>query len=339
MIGLEGIFLDCQNDDVEKVKQYIENGGNPNVKDKERRVRIRNSFGDCEDYYPTPLSVAVKSNSLRVVEYLLKNFENLNTDVTKWCRDFRMNQSTSLLHIAMEKRQIPLMKILLEDGRCNGDVGENSMTALFTAVDKADIEMLKLLLAYKNIDVNDRTSWMSEMAEYPHEGGDTALMMAAQLGHLEVVKLLLDDPRVDTIAKSPDNQPFETEMSAVESLCWGCEREGELTENELQILDLLLDHEKKRVFQEREAVKSIPIGGIDEDVVGENIVPFLNDDRSQQVVTPYFIDLLAEETYFDVTSVLDKFEAFVDEVVGSPSQFDFPKWREIAKRRLESGFE
>ncbi|KAK8841958.1 hypothetical protein M9Y10_026914 [Tritrichomonas musculus] len=107
------------------------------------------------------------------------------------------------LHIAIEKENIEIVKILLTrkdidinfywKSKIESYLIDDKKTALHLAVEKSNVEIVKLLLLYQNIDVNCLT--------LAFKGPDliekTALQIAVENENAEIVKLLLSKPNID----------------------------------------------------------------------------------------------------------------------------------------------
>ncbi len=127
----------------------------------------------------TALSYAVKNNHVQIVNALLLAGANPNV------YSLYAGETTNPLFIASANGYIEIIKLLLAQkctDFCYKD--KRSMTALMIAVLKKQIEVVKLLLA--NADIK-KTFWVKAKIN-----GQTALMLAASDGCVEIVRELLE---------------------------------------------------------------------------------------------------------------------------------------------------
>lgn len=81
-----------------------------------------------------------------------------------------------------------MMESYLDNG-----MSSNQMSALHIAIEKENIDILKLLLSCKNIDVNAVT----DIFIYPNELQKSALHIAVEKENLEIVEILLNCKNAD----------------------------------------------------------------------------------------------------------------------------------------------
>jgi ankyrin repeat protein len=91
-----------------------------------------------------------------------------------------------LLYFFIEKNNVEVVKLLLQDARVNHSARDNY--AIKLASDNGHVEIVKLLLQYGRAD--------------PSAQNNLAIKLASQNGHVLVVKLLLQDSRVDPSAQN-----------------------------------------------------------------------------------------------------------------------------------------
>ena len=151
----------------------------------------------------TALMVASKKGHADVVELLLACKDVEINKVTTDCQfvplieegddvrqlllarqdfDNREVDGTTALYFASQKGHVEVVQLLL--ARQDVEVNENThdgATALYIASQKGHIEVVRLLLARQDVDVNSTHKYC----------GFTALIIAAQYGHADVLQLLL----------------------------------------------------------------------------------------------------------------------------------------------------
>ena len=98
----------------------------------------------------------------------------------------------ALISASLEGR-IDIVKLLLDKKGIDVNYKNNGWTALMLASHKGNIDTVKLLLDRKDIDVNSKNKY-----------GGTALISASLEGNIDTVKLLLDRKDIDVNSKSND---------------------------------------------------------------------------------------------------------------------------------------
>lgn len=100
---------------------------------------------------------------------------------------FREEHATEpLLHMAVLADQTPIVKLLLESGKVDGDAyNEGGYNALNFAVVNDRADMIRVMLASGKVDVNK-----------PEAYGSTALTVAARYGYMDVMRVLLEQPGI-----------------------------------------------------------------------------------------------------------------------------------------------
>ncbi|KAI9355294.1 ankyrin repeat-containing domain protein, partial [Zopfochytrium polystomum] len=131
----------------------------------------------------TPLAIAAQMGSVEVGRLLLSNSPNpADPNAIDWFHQ-------TPLHIACETRQHEFAKMLLDPDEAwsatvNVEAVDNQeRTPLITAVLQQDVEMVRILLGTGRCDINYRR---------PPNYGDTAISIAAGLGMIDVLKMLLE---------------------------------------------------------------------------------------------------------------------------------------------------
>jgi len=136
------------------------------------------------------LYTACKNGNVEEVQQLLTN--NLQINVN-WQDNFG---ETTPFWIACLKRHIEVIKLLLKDKRVDVNQSNNDgQTPFYIACQNGQIEIVKLLLEDERVDINQGNS----------EFGNTPFWIACWQGQLETVKLLLNDKRID-INKADKNE-------------------------------------------------------------------------------------------------------------------------------------
>ena len=93
---------------------------------------------------------------------------------------------TPLMYACRQGQSTTVAK-LLEYGADVNQYSQRDSVALFEAIDNGSVEVLKLLLSHRELDVN---------AIHPRRYNRTALMLAAASGKIEIVNALLDQPGI-----------------------------------------------------------------------------------------------------------------------------------------------
>jgi ankyrin repeat protein len=159
------LTLAIQRNHVDVVKQLV------------RRPELNINESDY-NWSMTPLEMAADYGRASIVELLL---QRLDIDV----------DGANPLTAACERGHLETVKILLASPKVNRNLRYGSgFTPLITAACEGSVEVVRALLACDDIDVNARTT------EWPGWDGWSALSKAATYGHDDVVRLLLEDPRV-----------------------------------------------------------------------------------------------------------------------------------------------
>jgi ankyrin repeat protein len=121
----------------------------------------------------------------------------------------------------IETNNIEAIKYLLDNNLIDVNIQHvpTGWTPLIGTSYKNDVKMMKLLLSYKDINVNHQNKWK-----------DNALILAVFWNHIEIVKLLLNHPDINIFLKNNWNKT---------ALDWAKER------NNKEIKTLLINHDRK----------------------------------------------------------------------------------------------
>jgi len=111
---------------------------------------------------------AAERGDARVIQQLLQN---------PFCRP--QDQDSSALRMALQKDHTDVAILLIEDGRCNLDFRQGWM--LQQAIHNGNVRIVRDIVKRSDPSVDD----------------NRALQVASQLGHFEIVDILLQDGRVD----------------------------------------------------------------------------------------------------------------------------------------------
>lgn len=167
---------------------------------------------------------AVASRSVTAVKYLLSIPPCFGLDV-----NLAGHGGWTALLLACEQCQTEIVKVLLEDDRCQVNLGlpTDGTTPFFIACQMGDVETARLFLRDDRCQINrpimNGTTPFHIAAEFdkpgvvellladrrvdinfPRTNGATAFFMIAQKGLAHLVKLLMADPRID-VNKGKDN--------------------------------------------------------------------------------------------------------------------------------------
>ena len=146
-----------------------------NLKYDRKNVAIFKLIFENKVFYPLPQNVFVlscRNGLIELVECLLKNMANVDIS-----RSFNY---TSVIYETLSNGHTNIAKLLIKNKIfAKKSTGELTINGLETACEKGFIETVKLLL------------------EAGVKPSNLCIYMAAQNGHYEIVKILLDYPEVD----------------------------------------------------------------------------------------------------------------------------------------------
>lgn len=162
--------------DVDRVQQLLEQGADANV---------------CEESGGwTPLHNAVQSGRVDIVNLLLQHGADP--------RRKKKNGATPFI-IAGIRGDVSLLQIFLSRGANIDECDMHGFTAFMEAAEYGKVEALKFLFA-EGANVNLRRETTEDKMRLK-QGGATALMSAAENGHPEVVRILLDEMKAEADAR------------------------------------------------------------------------------------------------------------------------------------------
>lgn len=171
------LLIEAVNEgDVDRVQQLLEQGADANV---------------CEESGGwTPLHNAVQSGRVDIVNLLLRYGADPHRR--------KKNGATPFI-IAGICGDVSLLQIFLSRGANIDERDMHGFTAFMEAAEYGNVEALKFLFA-KGADVNLRRETTEDKTRLK-QGGATALMSAAEKGHPEVVRILLDEMKAEADAR------------------------------------------------------------------------------------------------------------------------------------------
>ncbi|NET90604.1 MAG: ankyrin repeat domain-containing protein [Kamptonema sp. SIO1D9] len=172
---VEDFILNIKMGHLDKVIAALDNGVDVNAMSSDKTLALISAayFGQVE-----------------VVQLLLERGANVNiqaedtslTPLISAVERTVMAKIPGFTSYQVNKRQIEVIQILLATGADINSQKKNGWTALITAADLGNINVVKLLIqSGQNVDFNAKT-----------EHGDTALSRAKKAGNDEIVQLLLD---------------------------------------------------------------------------------------------------------------------------------------------------
>lgn len=201
--GVEGIHIDARNIDGDTPLLLASQMGHREIVQLLIQHKANVNIADFDDY--TPLSVATQENHIAITELLLQNGSLVNA--------VRKENGVSSLYLAAQEGYLELVKLLVQHGADinvsskfgttplliaieNGHIpitqflmqqkaslaASHNGTPLFFAALRGHVEIVRILLALPEVDINKGNSL-----------GCTPLRVAAQNGHLAVVKLLVEN--------------------------------------------------------------------------------------------------------------------------------------------------
>ncbi len=146
-----------ENNALEIVEKYLKNGANPNEK---------NEMGEA-------FLVDAEKNGNTALALLLLNHK---ADPNQWTKE---TYPKTPLMMALQNKQIELVEALLDRKVDPSIVGSNGQNALYSAVMGGSLPLVKKILSYQNININQKS----------HD--ETPLYIAINQGNMEMVKTLL----------------------------------------------------------------------------------------------------------------------------------------------------
>ena len=148
-----------------------------------------NSLWDEHKDEWTPIHTASKHGQAKIVQLLMNHGARDKAGI-------HINQGVSALHLAVENGHGDVVKVLLQgQNSCINKRRAGGATPLFLAVEKGDVAIVQLLLATKNRSTTglnpDEVQACIVDTEIANHRGRTPLHKAAELGRLEIAKLLV----------------------------------------------------------------------------------------------------------------------------------------------------
>ncbi|BAY80643.1 ankyrin repeat-containing protein [Calothrix parasitica NIES-267] len=184
-MGNNNIFEAIIDNNLPKVKEFIQNGFNVNQKHSEiqltpliqainlRRLEIIKILLEagadpnlCQDVYATPLELATSLGNIEVIKILLRAGANPNF----------FGIDSSALERAIRIERIDIIKILLDAG---ADLSHKNRSLIYAA-NNGKFEIVKFLVETGSVYINFKNRY-----------GETALDKARYWGYQEIVDYLL----------------------------------------------------------------------------------------------------------------------------------------------------
>jgi len=187
--------LAAKNGHLEIVRLLIKNGADVNIVNKEKE---------------TALHLAAKNGHLEIVGLLIEKLL-----IEKGKVDTLNNNYITALHLAAKNGHLEIVKLLIENGADVNVIGLYVNTAIYSALERGHLEIVKLLID-NGANVNALNTKVGN--PHPHEtvlnlavrqknpeivslllnsadviNKNTSLHLAAENGHLEIIRLLIDN--------------------------------------------------------------------------------------------------------------------------------------------------
>jgi len=149
------LFLTAVHEDIDSLRHYLEQGGNPNAKVNQDLL----------------LHQAVRNQNNKMVKLLISKGADINA---------KNAYRDTPLYLAVEKNNQKMVKLLISKGAdINAKNRYDGTTPLHLAVEKNNKEMVELLIA-KGADINAKNKY-----------GDTPLHLAVMNGRREIIGILI----------------------------------------------------------------------------------------------------------------------------------------------------
>ena len=172
-------------------------------------------------------------------------------------KDFDFNlkydNQTLLIH-AIEKGNIEIIKLLINNPKVDINQKLNygwfEKNALIYAIEKGNLDIVKLLLNNPKIDINQKLIIIQIQNSQNNQRNDekNALIHAIEKGNLDIIKLLLNNPKIDI------NQKLSGWNGEKNALAYAIEKGNH------KIIQLLVKHNKIIIsFEENEKLKNLRI--------------------------------------------------------------------------------
>ena len=179
--SLDDFFKFIEKGNVDKVKEFLDNGYDPNI-ENDSDVLLNTPY-----YGETPLHIASEEGHKEIVEVLLKHSADPNIK-NRW-------DNTPLL-MASFKGHKDIVELLLKHGADPNVKDQWGETSLYTASEKGYKDMVELLLKH-NADPNIK-----------NDSGETPLHRASEKGHKDIVELLLEHGADLNVKDDSGNTPL-----------------------------------------------------------------------------------------------------------------------------------
>ena len=148
------------------------------------KKRLRNLFLNCRNEDGNaPLHMAIISNHIEVIKYLIKNEAKINV----------MNKYVDTpLHMAARIGSRAMIKILIQEGARKNLKNIHGLIPLHLSIPHGDPKTINLILSPNNkIFYKSGRYGITRMANAKSNQGSTPLHIAVDNGHIELVKILI----------------------------------------------------------------------------------------------------------------------------------------------------
>lgn len=207
----------------------------------------------CDQYKDTPLIIAVEGKHLGIVKYLVELGANVN--ITNYC-------GLTLLQLAVYGKNSEMIEYLISLGL------RGKYSTIHEAIEKEDLSEVQFFIEEKKINKDEKNFF-----------GETPLHVAVKLGHLDIVKYLIENGANKNaynkigytplrIAIEKDNREIKDYLISKEargkySTIHEAIRKGDRLEVEFFIKEKKIDKDEKNLFGETPLHVAAKLGYLD----------------------------------------------------------------------------
>ena len=210
------LSLAVQSGDIATVRRLLDAKASHHIKDKSGATplilaakhghldlvrlffsKYHSSMKDKDRSGRTALSYAAGSNHLPIVQYLLRNRPDSEADML----DIRDRQDQTALVWACKAGNYTILHVLMENGATFRLKDRNKRMPFSHAAEMGWTPTIRLLLE------KEKAEQMSEVVNWQDTSGRTALSWAAEEGHTDVVRQLLDSGADASLTDSKKQTP------------------------------------------------------------------------------------------------------------------------------------